>query len=89
MYDGETQGQFLVMTIAFLTGHSVAHSAHLLRSARFATLALLARSIHGLAHSLRSLSCGAVEIHESVFMPRSRSKETNAIMVVTRNTPNV
>ena len=41
-----------------------AHSAHSLRSA---TLASLARSIHGLAHSLSSLPRGMVEIHESVF----------------------
>ena len=46
-----------------------------------------ARSVHRLAHSLRSLSLGTVEIHESVFMLRSRLKETNAIVVVTTNTP--
>ena len=38
--------------------------------------ASLARSVHGLAHSLRSLPRGTVEIDESVFMLRSRSKET-------------
>ena len=69
-----------------------AHSAHSLHSAplcyaRFATLASLACSIHGLAHSLCSLPHGTVEIHESVFTLRSRSKETIAIVVVTRNTP--
>ena len=47
-----------------------AHSAHSLRSAPlryacFAMLASLARSVHGLAHSLRSLPRGTVEIHES------------------------
>ena len=70
---------------------SLALLTPLTRSAalRFATLALLARSVHGLAHSLRSLPCGTVEIHESVFMLRSRSKETNAIVVVTINTPTV
>ena len=50
---------------------------------RSAPLASLARSVHGLAHSLRSLPCGTVEIHKSVFTLRSRSKETNAIVVVT------
>ena len=69
-----------------------AHSAHSLRSAplryaRFATLASLARSIHGLAHSLRSLPRGTVEIHESVFMLKSRFMGTIEILVVTRNTP--
>ena len=50
---------------------SFARTAHSLRNAplrsaalRFATLALLARSVHGLAHSLGSLPCGTVEIHE-------------------------
>ena len=56
---------------------------------RSASLALLARSVHGLAHSLRSLPRRTVEIPESVFMLRSRSKETNAILVVTGNTPYV
>ena len=40
------------------TAHSLTRSAAL----RFATLALLARSVHGLAHSLRSLPGGTVEI---------------------------
>ena len=93
-----TLSLFLLVTIAFLTGHSVARYVRslapltpLTRSAalRFATLASLARSVHGLAHSLRSLPRGTVEIHESVFMLRSRSKETNAIVVITRNTPSV
>ena len=49
-----------------------AHSTHSLcstplRYACFTLLALLARSIHGLAHSLRSLPRGTVEIHEYVF----------------------
>ena len=64
------------MTIAFLTGHSVTRYVRslapltpLTRSAalNFAMLALLARSVHGLGHSLRSLPRGTVEIHESVF----------------------
>ena len=70
------KGLFLVVTIAFLTGHSVARYVRslapltsLTRSAAlcFATLASLARSVHGLAHSLRSLPRGTVEIHEYVF----------------------
>ena len=79
-------------------GHSVARYVRslapltpLTRSAalRFATLASLARSVRGLAHSLRSLPRGTVEIHESVFMLKSRFTGTNAILVVTRNTPKV
>ena len=42
----------------------------------YARLASLARSIHGLAHSLRSLPRGTVEIHEYVFMLKSRSTGT-------------
>ena len=61
-----------------------AHSAHSLRSA---PLASLARSIHGLAHSLRSLPQGTVEIHKSVFTLKSRFTRTIEILVVTRNTP--
>ena len=53
----------------------------------FATLALLARSIHGLAHSLRSLPHGTVAIHESVFTLNSCFTGTIEILVVTRNTP--
>ena len=63
-----------------------ARTAHSLRSA---TLASLAHSVHGLAHSPRSLPRETVEIHESVFMLRSHSKETNVFSVVTRNTPKV
>ena len=66
-----TLGLFLVMTIAFCKGHLVAHYIRLLtplpsltRSAalRFATLALLTCSVHGLAHSLCSFPHGTVEI---------------------------
>ena len=57
------------------------HSAHSLR------FAMLACSIYGLAHSLRSLPRGTVEIHESVFTLWSQSTGTNVIFVVTRNTP--
>ena len=68
------KGAFLVIDNCVFygpLGHSLrsftctAHSAHSLRSA---TLASLARSIHGLVHSLRSLPRGTVEIHEYVFM---------------------
>ena len=64
----------------FLTGHLVARYFRslapltpltpLTRSAalHFATLALLIRSLHGLAHSLRSDPRGPVEIHEYVFV---------------------
>ena len=52
-------------------------------------LALLARSVHGLAHSLRSLPRGTVEIHETVFTLKSRTMGTNVIFVITRNTPKV
>ena len=53
----------------------------------FATLALLARSVHGLAHSLHSLPRGTVEILEYVFMLKMRSTGIIAILVVTRITP--
>ena len=62
-------------------------SHHLLYSLAPQRSALPARSVHGLAHSLRSLPRGTVEIHESVFTLRTRSMGTNAIIVVTRNTP--
>ena len=69
---------------AFWKGHSVARYVHSLapltplsRSAvlRFAMLASLARSIHGLAHSLRLLPCGTVEILEYVFTLKISSTE--------------
>ena len=60
--------------------------ATFVRSHRSLRSIALQRSIHELAHSLRSFPRGTVAIHESVFMLRSRSKETNAIVVVTRNT---
>ena len=70
-------------------GRSLAPLTPLTRSAalRFATLALLARSIYGLAHSLRLLPCGTVEILECVFILLSRFTETNAFLAFTRNTP--
>ena len=51
------------------SAHSFRSLAALTHSAalRFSKLASLARSIHGLAHSLRSLPRGMVEIHEYVF----------------------
>ena len=71
-----TLGLLLLVTTAFLTGHSVALYVRsfaplspLTRSAvlRFATLTLLAHSIHRLAHSLCPLPHGTVEIPEYVF----------------------
>ena len=92
----ETKGAFLVRDNRVLNGPlnrslrsfaRTAHSAHSLPSLRFATLASLAHSVHGLAHSLRSLPRGTVEILEYVFTLLSRSTGTNAFLVVTRNTP--
>ena len=94
----EYKGLFLLATIAFWKGHSVARYVCSLapltplnRSAalRFAMLASLARSVHGLAHSLRSLPRGTVEIHESVFMLKSCFTGKIEILDVTRNTPKV
>ena len=50
-------------------------------------LALLTRSVHGLAHSLRSLPRETVEILEYVFTLLSRFMGTNAFLALTRNTP--
>ena len=47
---------------------------------RFATLALPARSIHELAHSLCPLPRGMVEIHERVFTLKTRFAGTNAFL---------
>ena len=89
-------GLFLLMTIAFLTGHLVARYVRSLApltpltcsaALHFATLASLAHSVHRLAHSLRSLPRGTVEIYESVFTLKSRFMGTNAILVITRNAP--
>ena len=87
------KGLFLVKAIAFLTGHSVARYIRLLTPliplTRFTALhfATLAQSIHGLAHSLRSLPRGTVEILECVFTLLSRFTGTNAFLALTRNTP--
>ena len=63
-------GLFLLLTIAFFSGHSIARHirslallTQLTRSAalHFATLALLACSIHKPAHYLHSLSHGSVD----------------------------
>ena len=79
-----TMGAFLVKDDRVLKGPlgrslrsfaRTAYSAHLLR---IATLASLARSIHGLAYSLRSLPRGTVEILEYVFKLLSRFTGTNA-----------
>ena len=57
-----------------------AHCAHSLHSAplRYARL---------LRSQARSLPCGTVEIHESVFTLKSRFTGTIEILVVARNTP--
>jgi len=66
-------GRFQSETIGFWTGHLVARYVCLLaplipltRSTAlcFATLSSFAYSVHQLAHSLRSLPCGTVEIHK-------------------------
>ena len=51
-------------------------------------LALLARSIHGLAHSLGSLPRGTVEIQGYVFTLKTHFLETIEVWVVSGNTPN-
>jgi len=55
--------------------------------ARTAHSATLARSVHGLAHSLRSLPRRTVEILEYVFTLLSRFTGSNAFFIFTRNTP--
>ena len=50
---------------------------------RFTMLTLLAHSVHGLAHSLRSLPRGTVEILEYVFTLLSRFTGTNAFLALT------
>ena len=50
-------------------------------------LASLARFVHGLAHSLRSLPRGTVENVEYVSTLSSRFTGTNAFFIFTRNTP--
>ena len=65
-------GAFLVTENRVINGpndrslHSFTHTAHSLINAIFSMLALLARSVHKLAHSLCSLPCGTVEILEYV-----------------------
>ena len=87
------KGAFLVKEDRVLKGplgsslRSFARTAHSAHSLRNTTLASLARSVHGLAHSLRSLPHGIVEILEYVFTLLSRSTRTNAFLALTRNTP--
>ena len=66
---------------------SLATFVHSHRSLRSLAPQRYAHSVHGLAHSLRSLPRGTVEIHESVFMLKSRFMGTIEILVVSRNTP--
>ena len=74
-------------------GHSVACYVHSLPPLTLLThyaalrLTRFARSVHGLAHSLRSLPRGTVENLEYVFTLLSRFTGTNALFVFTRNTP--
>ena len=92
--DRDRKGVFLVTDDLVLNGPlgrslrlfaRAAHSAHSLCSAPLR----YARSVHGLAHSLRSLPCGTVEILEYVFTLLSRFTGTNAFFIFTRNTPYV
>ena len=53
----------------------------------FAMLALLAHSVHGLAHLLHSLPRGTVEIFEYESTLLSRFTGTKAFFIFTRNTP--
>ena len=64
------------------------YSAHLLHS-NLPCYACFAHSVHGLAHSLRTLLRGTVEIHENVFKLKTRLTGINAIVVITRNTLSV
>merc|ERR1711951_255680 len=66
---------------------SFSRTGHYAHSVRSATLASLAHSVHGLAHSLRSLPHGTVEIHEYVFTLKTRFTGTIEILVVSRNRP--
>ena len=72
----------------FIRSH---HSLALQRSAAlcFATLASLVCSIHRLAHLLRSLPRGTVEILEYVFPLLSHFTGSYAFFIFTRNTPSL
>ena len=62
-------------------------SPHSLRSLAPQHSTLLARSIHGLAHSLRSLPRGVVEILKYVLTLKTRFTGTNAFFIFPGNTP--
>ena len=81
-------GAFLVKDDRVLKGPLGRSLRSFARTAHSAALrfALLARSIHGLAHSLCSLPRGTVENLEYVFTLLSRFTGTNAFFIVTRNT---
>ena len=87
------KGAFLVKEDRVLKGplgsslRSFARTAHSAHSLRNTTLASLARSVHGLAHSHCSLPRRTVEILGNVFMLKPRSMGTNAFLIFTRNLP--
>ena len=72
-----------------LGSRSFARTTHcaVLRFAPLASLYSLTHSVHGFAHSLRSLPRGTVEILEYVLKLGSRFTGTNAFFSFTRNTP--
>ena len=59
-------GRVFSQTIAFLTGHSVARYVRSLTPLTLLTCSAVLRSVHGLAHSLRSLPHGTAEIRQCV-----------------------
>ena len=78
-----TEGLFPHETNAFCKGHSVVRSVSSLASHTPLIRSAALRSIHGLAHSLRSIPLGMVEISDNVFTLFTRYKRINAIVVVT------
>ena len=58
-----------------------------LAALHFAMLTLFTCFVHGLAHSLCSLLCWTVEIHEYMFTLKTRFTGTTTFVVITGNTP--
>jgi len=88
----QTQSGRIVARSGLLTGYSVARYIRSLAPLIPLTRSIMLRnaplrSVHRLAHSLRSLPLGTVEIHENVFPLKTRLMGRNASLVVTRNTP--